>query len=491
MSHLQTLASRFGVEVSLIKQCLSRTASQLDVPEKEVLRVLSKVKTRPGDVRYLRKAKLSLVAFYLGVSEKEVRERVSKIAKSKKKSEVQVLNDILNELDPVFPLEIFEMIMLYIQDMPTIISMCQTSREMAEFCRSERFWRLKFLRAFGQLSIPKRMTWKNFYYWKMRRRPQLGLGDENIYVDPKGTLYLWSEGPPEKAPVDYRGSQVSASPYTTSFVSQEGELFLWGNNTTGQAGEHVNVEGKPIYYFPTPGKVSWVSCGLFNTGYVITGTLYLLGDNGSGQLSTGSHQAMTWKPVPISLPRVGQVSCGTDHIGAVTWDGKLFTWGSNEHSQLGLKAKVKRQTSRPRRVRIPGYVVQVSCGKYHTGAVTRAGKLYMWGKNTQGQIGNGTRCNSPLPIEIPIPGQVIQVSCGRNFAGVVTRKGEIYTWGENHRGQLGTGDKFSRLSPTHVSVPGKVVEIVCASEGASGVVTQGGRLYLWGKGVLEPRLASF
>ena len=93
-------------------------------------------------------------------------------------------------------------------------------------------------------------------------------------------------------------------------------------------------------------------------------------------------------PYPLqSLQKVTFAALGTDHSLAITKDGLVFTWGSNEHSQLGHSPNAKK-------VLVPTLVaclkrakcVGAACGKYHSVVFTDAGEVYTWGKNN-GQLG--------------------------------------------------------------------------------------------------------
>jgi len=100
----------------------------------------------------------------------------------------------------------------------------------------------------------------------------------------------------------------------------------------------------------------------------------------------------------------------------------------------------------PKRVRgIPSKVERVSAGARHIAALTRKGKLYMWGDNSFGQLGSGDKIDRPrgqdaVQIELP-EGPVKTVTCGWRHTLALTRSGELYVWGHTlGYGFQGKGD---------------------------------------------------
>ncbi|MFG6394270.1 MAG: hypothetical protein K1W24_08880 [Lachnospiraceae bacterium] len=70
-----------------------------------------------------------------------------------------------------------------------------------------------------------------------------------------------------------------------------------------------------------------------------------------------------------------------------------------------------------------------------SGAVTKDGSLYMWGSNSSGQLGDGTKENKATPVKVL--DNVASVSLGSSYSGAVTKNGSLYMWGYNYYGQLG------------------------------------------------------
>ena len=228
---------------------------------------------------------------------------------------------------------------------------------------------------------------------------------------------------------------------------------------------------------PVTGDVIAVDAGGgFSGALTRDGTLYMWGSNGSGQLGDGSTVNRGY-PIKINsdpyLPNhsVKQFSLGVSHSAAVTFDGRLYVWGSGN-------------TRYPRK--IMDNVTMVACGWDHTAAITTDGSLYTWGDNVYGQLGNGTTTNVGNPTKIM--SNVKYVAAGCKTTGAITTDGSLYMWGANANGQVGNGS-----SGNNVLNPVKIMSnVTCVAIGNEGAVTNGiygthsaaistdGTLYCWG-----------
>ena len=118
----------------------------------------------------------------------------------------------------------------------------------------------------------------------------------------------------------------------------------------------------------------------------------------------------------------------------------------------------------------------LSAGLGHIGVIDRKGRLNMWGRNLEGQLGDGTTISTNLP-QIVLH-DVLQVSCGSYTTGAVTKNGKVYTWGYNSLG----GSTMSNVSvPRLIKLSKKVRKINLSSRGGSSIVlTEEGEVYVWG-----------
>ena len=139
--------------------------------------------------------------------------------------------------------------------------------------------------------------------------------------------------------------------------------------------------------------------------------------------------------------------------------------GSNEQGQAGVEPKHgQKRFNNPLKIPLSklGEEVQVEmldCGYSHVLAVTRSRKLYAWGANDCGQLGNGRRepVFEPKLVDA-FKGVVIEFcACGDEYSAVVNEAGELFTFGANSKGRLGIGlldENGNQLIPRKVELPG-------------------------------------
>ena len=294
--------------------------------------------------------------------------------------------------------------------------------------------------------------------------------------------YHWADGGDDavvvswsiaRCPIDV--PEGSSFPYADGghavfegLANGSGSLYVWGDNGSGQLGDGTTVnKSKPVEVLD---GVAFTSLGRYHSAAVIQdGSLYTWGWNSSGQLGDTTTTNKT-KPVKV-LDGVVSVSLGGFHSAAITENGSLYMWGDNEYGQLGNGSHAN--SSKP--VRVLKGVVAVSLGYSHSAAVTQDGSLYTWGANGYGQLGDGSMAGKNRPVKV-LDG-VSAVSLGYFHSAAVMQDGSLYTWGSNGYGQLGNGTYEDSSKPAKV-----FSDVVSVSFGRyhSAAVTQDGSLYTWG-----------
>lgn len=332
----------------------------------------------------------------------------------------------------------------------------------------------------------------------------LGHFDRSAAVTSDGSLYTWGSnalgslgtgGTDDKsiptkvmdhAKTVLYGSESGAR--TSAAITEKGELYTWGQNNHNALGNGTTDNRY------TPGKildnVKSVCLGYYN-GAAVTkdGQLYMWGANGRGQLGTGT---TVNQPTPVRIladENVKEVSLGTDmafgYSAAVTTDGKLYMWGHNGNGELGNGDTYGKRE--PVRI-LENEKIKKVCLSQRNGysaAVTEGGQLYLWGCNFYGQLGNATTANQTEPVKVleGIKVKEIEFSRGSNSGGqsaAIAEDGSLYLWGKNTYGQLGTGDTDNRTVPFRLDQLGKV-KAVRLGEDNTAAITEGGELYMWGR----------
>ena len=208
------------------------------------------------------------------------------------------------------------------------------------------------------------------------------------------------------------------------------------------------------------------------------------GINDDFALGNGSLDSDSLTPVKVKLPKgitVTSVRSGCDDSVALTKTG-LLAWGANTYGQLGDATRKDRKT--PVHVKLPKNttVTAVRAGCDDTIALTKTGTVLAWGRDDHDQLGNGGTKNSghQAGVKLPKGTSVKSISAGCQHNLAVTSSGKVYAWGENAVGQLGDGTKKNRKNPILVKLPsGTVATGVSAGCYFSFALTNNG-LFGWG-----------
>jgi hypothetical protein len=163
-----------------------------------------------------------------------------------------------------------------------------------------------------------------------------------------------------------------------------------------------------------------------------------------------------------------KLRCGFAHFVALSDTGALYSWGSGGRGELGHDEQehVMVNCEEPKRIDffddLPSVVKDISCGGWHTLALTSDGDIYSWGWNESGQLGHSKEKSLSSVSGVPYPvdlgsgdDPVVQISAGSRHSVGVMKCGDVFSWGYNKHGQLGLGDFENRLEPEKVKVKGK------------------------------------
>jgi len=240
-------------------------------------------------------------------------------------------------------------------------------------------------------------------------------------------------------------------------TDREGKIWVWGSNYYGQLGlGHTNTVLAPTELSRPSGmsevidvEASTYSCYAVDS----TGKVWSWGSNSNGRLGDGTITSRS-TPVAVSLttgmPTIRSISSTDGHVLALGADGTLWAWGYNGYGQLG-----NGNTSSSY---VPVFVssgfslgTKIAAGSNHSMLISQTGQVWSWGRNSYGQLGNGTTTNSYTPVlssAVTDWNSLIMISAGKSHSLALKSDGSLWSWGYNYYGQLGHGNTSSLMVPT-------------------------------------------
>ncbi|HSW59626.1 MAG TPA: hypothetical protein VLJ60_02440 [bacterium] len=302
--------------------------------------------------------------------------------------------------------------------------------------------------------------------------------------------------------IDKKVIDLSAGYLHSCAVDEDGVVFCWGFGRDGQLGNgiYLNVFSpviSDIYGDMKDKKIVAVSAGgSFSCAVDEDGLVYCWGLNLSGQLGDGTNIQDREDPMPVDMTgvlkdrKIVKTSSGSSHTCVLDDLGEVFCWGLNDRGQLGdgEGGDGANVSERPSVSRVPVKIkaeeikfADVSAGYNHTCLLSDKGKIYCFGDNSKGQLGDKTTEKKLVPVAVSSDKKFKAVSAGFEHSCAIDDKDEAYCWGSNIVGQLGTGTEESSLTPVKVEheTETKVRSISCGHRHTCSVSTEG-MVLCWG-----------
>ena len=173
-------------------------------------------------------------------------------------------------------------------------------------------------------------------------------------------------------------------------------------------------------------------------------------------------------PTPVAAlaaETIVAIAMGNCHAAAVSSDGGVWTWGPGCFGELGCGGCSEASTSIPRSIQLGVRAVAVSCGFYHSAAVSSDGGVWTWGWGRDGQLGHREPSGAPARVAALADVSVESVACGHASTVALSREGEVFAWG-----LLGMGG----VEPSELLLHGAGREKEAMQAGAASEAVQAG-----------------
>jgi len=307
---------------------------------------------------------------------------------------------------------------------------------------------------------------------------------------------------------DTSANEIELGDMHGSILTMDRRIITWGINSSGQLGDGTTVNKKYLIditdHFELLEEETMIDVALgyeFSAALTSNGRLFLWGDNFDGQLGIGS-ATDSYVPVEITnqFELIGEetiikIDLGLHHCLALTSNDRIFAWGYNFYGQLGdgtmINKNIPTDITSSFSFNENEKVKDVSLGAYYSTVLTTDGRIFTWGTNMYGQLGDGTNIDKHTPVDITSNfvltenEEIIQISMNGYVSSAITSEGRIFTWGWNIFGQLGDNTFVNKNVPTEITANFSLIEDETITNIWLGVhhssaLSSNNKVFVWG-----------
>jgi alpha-tubulin suppressor-like RCC1 family protein len=300
--------------------------------------------------------------------------------------------------------------------------------------------------------------------WGYNSYGQVGAGSTTFQIDP--------------IEVTKNVRAISAGQNHALALKEDGTVWAWGHNNNGQLGDGTTVSHSiPKQVANLSNVTSLAAGGSHSHALSKDGTVWSWGDGFVAGDGTWSNRLV---PVQVvNLTGIVSIASGTWNTLAIKQDGSLWGWGANYDGQLGYLDSTENTRNAP--VQLPNFAnySAISVGTSFNLALKPDGTVWAWGRNSYGQLADGSASSRSTPAPVDGMAGVKAVATGRDHSLALKVDGSVWAWGNNLMGQLGDGTATNRSAPVQVSGLANVIAIA-AGEGYSIALKQDHSVWAWG-----------
>ncbi|HEY1046943.1 MAG TPA: T9SS type A sorting domain-containing protein [Bacteroidia bacterium] len=235
-------------------------------------------------------------------------------------------------------------------------------------------------------------------------------------------------------------------------LKSDGTVWTWGSNLYGGLGDGTNNSTtEPVQTLLISDVVSISAGGWHSSALKKDSSVWVWGWNSDGQIGDGTTVDRTLPTKVNGLTGIKQIAAGTYHMLALKSDGTVWAWGNNDNGQIGDSSTTDRNT--PVKVKGLSNVVRISAGRFFSLAIKSDGTVWTWGENQYGQLGNGNLGSSSVPVQVSGLTGIISATAATGAFHCIAIKDDntVWAWGRNTYGNLGDGTVNNSSIPVKMS----------------------------------------
>lgn len=241
--------------------------------------------------------------------------------------------------------------------------------------------------------------------------------------------------------------EVSCGYYHSIMLKADGTVWSCGNNLFGQLGLNSTQNWsipRQVLGFNGIGFLSdviQIDAGSHSSVALKSdGTVWVWGMGTFGTTCSGVNE---FYPVQIeNIPQIVKVSIKGGHVLALDINGEIWSWGENTYGQVGdnsfshVYSPVQVLDSSG--LNVLDSISDIGTGLLHSFAIGMDGRVFAWGHNDNGQLGDGTTIDHYLPIQIAgVSGNgylndIVEIEGGHLLSIARKSDGSILCWGQNY-----------------------------------------------------------
>ena len=294
------------------------------------------------------------------------------------------------------------------------------------------------------------------------------------------------------------GGRIFARSENSAFLTNDGKIYTWGNNSKGQIIGDGTWGNTPVvsplditsYFPPLDSDDKFIDISIGQESYAALtskGRVFAWGIQGESLNGINFLREITSKFNLDSDDKIIDLKLGDFHASAISAKGHLFTLGPNYGGQLGNNGTVFDFNKNPSPITFifdlptEETLVTISVGGNHSSVISSMGRVFVWGSNHQGQLGDGTYETKFFPIEITenfdlrTNEEIVSLHLGGQSSLAISSMERIFTWGELAQSSMPTD-----ITSSFNFFSGERIKFVESSFYNFSVITSNDRVFIWG-----------